>query len=358
MNSTMNSTQSLRTRLDLIQLVETYHQLSIILGILLAFLSVITTFGNGLLLLAIWRDPFKSFRTPTTFFIIGLAAADFLTGLTVCPMYAWHLISSSLAYKNRSNLKKVAQIGHHISMVTMNSSFIILLLFTWSQFTAISFPHKHRAFLTKKRVQTSVILTWAYSGMFSLFSKINACHRTFLKIDLYFNTTGSLILLTVAYFCLFRAFRQQMRRLHSWRPTNSTHGQQRRGRVSRERQFIVVNLLLLTFIIACTMPVTVISYLAQHWVIKTPSVQMVKLRIAILFANAILFLKFAIDPLVYAWRLSQYRRALKSILFCSRQRTEVDEFLSYSINNRTAISIRRLELNKEETNARNGNWPA
>ena len=363
MNSTMNSTQSLRTRLDLIQLVETYHQLSIILGILLAVLSVITTFGNGLLLLAIWRDPFKSFRTPTTFFIIGLAAADFLTGLTACPMYAWYSISSSLAYKNRdffyiSNLKKIAQIGQHISMVTMNSSFIILLLFTWSQFTAISFPHKHRAFLTKKRVQTSVILTWAYSGMFSLFSKINAWHRTFLKIDLYFNTTGSLILLTVAYFCLFRAFRQQMRRLHSWRPTNSTHGQQRRGRVSRERQFIVVNLLLLSFIIACTMPVTVISYLAQHWVIKTPSVQMVKLGIAMLFANGILFLKFAIDPLVYAWRLSQYRRALKSILFCSRQRTEVDEFLSYSINNRTAISIRRLELNKEETNAIDGNWPA
>lgn len=85
---------------------------------------------------------------------------------------------------------------------------------------------------------------------------------------------------------------------------------------------------------------------------------MVKLGIAMLFANGILFLKFAIDPLVYAWRLSQYRRALKSILFCSRQRTEVDEFLSYSINNRTVISIRRLELNKEETNAIDGNWPA
>ena len=245
MNSTMNSTQSLRTRLDLIQLVETYYQLSIILGILLAVLSVITTFGNGLLLLAIWRDPFKSFRTPTTFFIIGLAAADLLTGLTVCPMYAWYFISLSLAYKNRdffyiSNLEKIAQIGQHISMVTMNSSFIILLLFTWCQFTAISFPHKHRAFLTKKRVQTSVILTWAYSGMFSLFSKIKASHKTFLKIDLYFNTTGSLILLTVAYFCLFRAFRQQMRRLHSWRPTNSTHGQQRRGRVSRDNSLWLI----------------------------------------------------------------------------------------------------------------------
>ena len=360
MNTTLNSTQIPRNVLDIRQLLETYYELGIALGIFLAVLSVVTTFGNGLLLLAIWRDPFKSFRTPTTFFIIGLAAADFLTGLAVCPIYAWQYITSYFAIKNRDvslkpTLQKVVQIGHHLSMATMNSSYIILLLFTWSQFTAISFPHKHRAFVTKKRVGTSVILTWVYSTVFSLLSVMGASHTTVLKIDLYFNTTGSLLLLTVAYFCLYRAFRRQMRRLHSLKTTNSLGRQQRRSGNRRERQFTMVNLLLLTFIIACTMPITIISYLSIHWDIKTASIRMIKFQIGILFANGVLFLKFALDPLIYAWRLSQYRRALKWILFCSRQRTEVDEFLSHSVNNQTAVSFRRREFNKDVTNARNGN---
>lgn len=136
-----------------------------------------------------------------------------------------------------------------------------------------------------------------------------------------------------------------MRRLHLLKTNNTLAKQQRRRGNRQERQFTVVNLLLLTFVIACTVPTAVVSYLLLYGD-KNPY-RSLKLQIATLFATDVLFLKFALDPLIYAWRLAQYRRALKSILAFSRQRNEVDEFLSYSMNNQTAVSFRRKELNRE-----------
>ncbi|KAL9962397.1 hypothetical protein ACROYT_G031497 [Oculina patagonica] len=348
MNSTENSSQIAQ---EWKELVTTFYRVDIASGIFLAVVSIATTLGNGLLLLAIWKDPFKTFRTPITFFVIGLAAADFLTGIAVCPMYAVQYIALYLAFKSRDTSMlqgtfKAMQIGHHISVVTMNSSYIVLLLFTWSQFTAISFPHKHRSLVTKKRVMASVIFTWFYSTAFALFSLIQVAQITLFKIDLYFHTTGSLFLLAVAYFCLYKAFRRQVRRLHSLKSNNTVARQQGRRRNRRERQFTVVNLLLLTFVIACTVPTAVVSYLSLYWNTKNPF-HSLKLQIAVLLTNDVLFLKFALDPLIYAWRLAQYRRALKSILTCSRQRNDVDEFLSYSMNNQTGVSFRRRELNRD-----------
>lgn len=348
----MNSSDEnyLQIQKDWKQLVDTYYCVDIASGIFLAVVSVLTIFGNGLLLLAIWKDPFKTFRTPITFFIIGLAAADFLTGLAVCSTYALHLIALYSAMRSGDSTLlqgtiKATKISHHISLATMNSSYIILLLFTWSQFTAISFPHKHRVLVTMKRVVGCVISTWLYSTTFAMLPLMKVPKTTFWKIDLYFHTTGSLFFLAIAYFCLYKAFRRQVRRLHSLKSNNTLARQQGRRGTRRERQFTVVNLLLLTFVISCTVPTAVVSYLFLHWDNKNPF-RNLKLRIANLIASDVLFLKFALDPLIYAWRLVQYRRALKSILVCNRRRNDVDELFSYTMNNQTLASFRRRELSR------------
>ncbi|CAH3171483.1 unnamed protein product, partial [Porites lobata] len=256
-------------------------------GVFLVVITLVTALGNGLLLFVIWKDPFKTFRTPNTFFVIGLAVADFLTA-----GHAAHLISAA----------------------TMNSSYIILLLFTWSQFTAINFPFKHKVLVTKSRVIASVILTWVYTVLFAILSASRVAETAFLKMDLYFHTTGSLLLLTVGYLCLYRAFKTQIRRLHSWKANHflgKGQGVHRNNR--RERQFTIVNLLLLTFVISCSLPVTVFFYLQYHWKDLT-RLELLRLHLAGLFSADVLFLKFALDPLIYAWRLAQYRRALKSLL--------------------------------------------
>ena len=68
---------------------QNYREVQIASGIFFALVSLVAAVGNGLLLVTIWKDPFKAFRTLITFFIIGLAVADFLTVIIVCPIQAW-----------------------------------------------------------------------------------------------------------------------------------------------------------------------------------------------------------------------------------------------------------------------------
>ena len=292
-----------------------YREVQIASGIFLALVSLAAAVGNGLLLVTIWKDPFKTFRTPTTFFIIGLAVADFLTGIIVCPIQASLSIAGYIGIKRNSLifpfLQKAESVATFISLITMNSSYIFLLSLTWSQFLAISSPHKHKGLVTKRRAKASLILTWAYTIVFAI---LYGVEKTVLfNVDLYVHTTGSLLLLTIAYFCLYKAFKRHMRRLQS----NNL------SRVNRrQRQFPIVNLLLLMFVIVCTLPITVVSYLHIHH--TESSTHSLKMKIAHLLSCNMLFLKFALDPgLIYAWRLTQYRQALKPLVTCRRHRIKL-----------------------------------
>ena len=128
-----NSSTTLQTQ-DLKHIIQIYLGSHIASGVFLVVATLVTALGNGLLLLAIWKDPFKTFRTPNTFFVIGLAVADFLTGITVCPLTAFQDIGLYISVKRRDSsiipsLQKAEHFAHLISAATMNSSYIILLLF-------------------------------------------------------------------------------------------------------------------------------------------------------------------------------------------------------------------------------------
>ena len=136
-------------------------------GIIVGFLAILTVMGNGFLLFTIWKDPYKAFRIPPTVFVIGLAIADLLTGVLVSPVFSHSRLFSysqknkTLCVLDRSLLTSKA--SRNLSLMTMNASYMVLLLLTWSQFYAIRYPHKHRVFITTKRVTTAVVTVWLYA---------------------------------------------------------------------------------------------------------------------------------------------------------------------------------------------------
>ena len=332
---------------QIVKLTESLLRVQIASGIFIAILAIATTAGNGLLVVAIWRDPLKCFRTPTSVLMLGLAVADLLTGVVVCPVYSYVFIAFYLSMKtgkplHLSALETAAKTAHAVSNITMNTSYIILMLFSWIQFTAISCPHKHRIMITKKRVATAVAVTWVYSIGFGMLSFLGLPEEILIRADLYLNTTISLLCLIVAYACLHTAFRRQIRRLRPWNACSNAVGKRReKSATKRERQFTAVNLLLVTFVIVCTLPSTVILYLQFHW--KTSTLNSIKLEIAGLIAGDVLLLKMALDPMIYAWRLAQYRRALKALLRCRKRRHHVEELFSLTTTNANAARLRGME---------------
>jgi len=313
-------------------------------GIFVAILSFVAATANGLLLLAIWKDPHKRFRTPSTVFVLGLTLADFLTGIVVGPIIS----HTRITFTPSSAFQKVGQIS---SMVSMNTSFIILLFLTWNQFAAIRFPHKHRHFVTTKKVKTCVFSAWFYSLLFTsllLWVKEDIVYQ----IDFYAHNCTFMIFLTIAYVCLCGAFRKQTSKIvasTSLSTSNQLQAEQSQSNSSRrrrnsEKQFTIVAMILVLFIIACTLPATIVHMLYSNTKDNLSSMKSSEKGslVALEVSSVILFLKFALDPFLYCWRLSSYRRALATILSFGNTRFVLEDVsASRSVRSR---SVRRDKI--------------
>jgi len=293
----------------------------LISGIYLSVLAVVTIFGNGLLLLAIITDPFKSFRTPTTLFVVGLAVADFLTGAVVDPLTAFLNIATHLQLYRDPRVMKVfgncVKVNIHVSFITMNASFLILLALTFCQYLAISFPHKHRVFVTRLSAMVTLVVITIYSVLFSLLPEFNVPRRLKLEIDTHLNTNAVAIILILSYLLLYLAYRVHLKRVSGLDQNDAARNRRR----EQEREFTAVNLLLVTFLLIFTLPSMIFWNLQLYKFYDVRSLsygQTKRLEMASTLIFDVLVMKFALDPCIYAWRLSKYRQAIKKILKCGR----------------------------------------
>ena len=307
---------------ELASLVHTVDMAYLISGIYLSVIAVITIFGNGLLLLAIITDPFKSFRTPTTLFVVGLAVADFLTGAVVDPLTAFLDIATYLKLYTDPAMTKVIEncvkVNIHVSFITMNASFLILLALTVCQYLAISFPHKHRDFVTCLSAMVTLVVVTIYSVLFSLLPEFHVPRRLKLEIDTHLNTNAVAIILIQCYLLLYVAYRVHLKRVSGLDQNDAARNRRR----EQEREFTAVNLLLVTFLLIFTLPSMIFWNLMLYKFYDTGSLsheQRLRLDLARTLIFDVLVMKFALDPCIYAWRLSKYRQAIKKILKCGRE---------------------------------------
>ena len=287
-------------------------------AIYLSVLAVLTTLANGILLVALYQDPFRTFRQPPTIFITGLALADFLTGITVDPLFAYFYFEVYKDTITREQYNKILKAAGILSSVTMNVSFLTILFLSWTQLIAISFPHRHKQLVTGKRVVICVCGIWAYSLLFSTSLLMGVPEKIFQKIDVYLNLSLIHVLILFAYIALHVSYRRQVSRFtpshgdvisQDFRIADAT--EQRRQRDLKH--FTVVSLLLTTCLLVFITPVTIMWYITLYCGPETYEAR-VKATMANVVIDTTLFLKFLIDPFIYAWRLPKFRQAVKAIL--------------------------------------------
>ncbi|XP_068737753.1 cannabinoid receptor 2-like [Montipora capricornis] len=313
--------------------------ISMISAVYLSILSVVTTLANGVLLVALYQDPFKVLRQPPTIFITGLALADFLTGVVVEPLFAYFyfkVYSNTITNEEYNKILKAAGI---LSSITMNVSFLTILFLSWIQLIAISFPLWHKEFITGRRVLACVCGIWIYSLLFSTLLLMGVPEKIFQKLDVFINLSLIHALILFAYILLHVSYRRQVRqsliafsRCDQFAETRIANAVEYRQRKD-QRYFAVVSLLLTTCLLVFTVPVTVMWYLTLYCVPGTYEAQ-VKATIANIAVDTTLFLKFLIDPFIYAWRLPKFRQAVRAI-FWRRMSSTVDVITMVTIKFRT-----------------------
>ena len=283
-------------------------------AVFLVFLSALTTLANGLLLLALYKDPLKCLRQPPTILISSLAVADFLTGILVEPVFSYFYFQVSRNQLTAEGYEVLLKLAGFFSGVTMTTSFLTILLLSLMQLAAITFPHRHRAFITRKRVLKCVAATWVYSIICSTIVFVGISEEIYKKFSVYVNLTFVHILVLLTYIALYASYRRQLdsssstfRTGSDFPPTSVTE----RHRKS-QRHLIVVCLMLSTCQVVFVTPVTIMWYINLYWQ-PDSSDALTRGTTASVIIDSTLFLKFLVDPFIYTWRLPRFRRAIRVV---------------------------------------------
>ena len=141
------------------------------------------------------------------------------------------------------------------------------------------------------------------------------------KIDNIFHSITLVYVTIIFYILLYVAFRKKMAASKSLQEHKTTQDRVRDNKQTGvERKFIIINFLLIAILFLTSQPSAVlwIYRLYSNENPNAPSVLIVNLMLA----DNLIYLKFLLDPFVYAWRIPRYRRALKYVMRCGREEPE------------------------------------
>lgn len=281
----------------------------------LSVLSIVTTTSNILLLIAIWKDPLKCFKSSAKYFIVGLSIADLITGITTEPFFAaYYFIQFFKKTLHPSPFVTLLyNIGGIISSVALKYSFLVVLALSWSQHTAISFPHHYRKFITPRNIIIFMVCAFMYLVLFTAVQFMGILDvATFQKIDVGHSTFLSANLLIVSLL-LYRAYRRRSAlRETSTKPQSS--GKRQNGKQGREKtldqQFTIVSIYLGAILLLCALPHVITVYIFLYPTSPLVGQTFLNLLVLLRMSDVLLFIKVCVDPFIYAWRLPNYRKTL------------------------------------------------
>ena len=319
--SFVNFTGTSRSDDDILPELRVYRHIQLASAIMLCVLSPITVASNALFLTAIYKDPLRCFRTPVTYFIVGLSVADLLTGLTVEPFFASYYFAdfSDFRRKPSESYQLIHMVGRIISTIAISTSFFVVLALSTSQYIAVTHPHRFKKIISRNRVLGSLAFSFAYITIFSMlqFTKIDL--NTYYKVDLIIHPTLISVVLVVVHVLLYTSFNRHLKLSSSLRSKTSLDQKSAEKRNScrkkhHDRQFTVMTFYLTAILLVSASFHTIVLYV---FLFKEPrsQVENINIHIALRISDLMLFVKVALDIFIYAWRLPTYRRALRCTLF-------------------------------------------
>ena len=284
--------------------------------------------ANGLLLLVFFFDPLKIFRNATTYFLVGLAVVDILTAATQEPAYATCFIMMYARHPDTLYVPQTIECWtyHLYSFDELLVSYRARIYFHTICCCDLPYeaPMNYAQNVTKRRVIICVLAIYVYSVLFSVLPEMGVSEDAQRKIDNTFHSICLIYFTVIIYMLLFIAFKKKMVASKSLREDKKTNdGSKDDRRTDVERKFVTVNFLLIAILFVTSQPA------AMFWIAKLYSSEnpnRSKFLIINLMVDNLLYLKFLLDPFVYAWRIPKYRQALMIVLRCGKDKPERSKF--------------------------------
>lgn len=194
---------------------------AITVGILLGCVIILTIFGNITVLLAVYLD--RRLRHTTNYFIVNLAAADLLLGVTVLPFSATLEV---LKYWPFGNI--LCDLWASADVLWCTASILTLCVISIDRYIGVTRPLQHSSIITKRRAGLIIAFVWVLSGVISVGPLIgwresnltaNECTVTKQTGYVIFSVSGSFyiptLIIIIVYIKIYREASRHSKFLYS-----------------------------------------------------------------------------------------------------------------------------------------------
>lgn len=181
------------------------------LAFILSLLSTAIVIGHALMLIVLWKDPFKRFRTAATLFVFAMVMANFVSGVCAGPLLVCRIIAGCTTL-NLSNFETLSNAGSFMLYWTTSVSYLSMLGLSVCQYIGVKIPHKHHELVTKKTLSTSLAIIVLISLLIPILLPLGVSPTIVEKLQLHIAFQLSTFLLCAVYAALGREYLLQVKR--------------------------------------------------------------------------------------------------------------------------------------------------
>ncbi|XP_078379024.1 adenosine receptor A2a-like [Oculina patagonica] len=278
---------------------------SVVLASLNGVSGFLTITGNSVILLVLYRTP--SLKTVSNYFVGSLACADLSVGLFANSLYV--ALSGFVSLQEIQELKNAETF---VWLLTTTVSTFNLCFVAVDRYIAIIYPLRYSEIITTNRLFRAVICMWIFAVLFS-------------TIGFYLPYNGLPILwiigsfltfllpLGVLLYCYFRIYLVAKAQSSRWkRQPTFERSAQVRAKELKNRKAAATFAIITGLFVALFLPTLVVNFVA---ISLKGRCHLMRLNIAWFWVAAISYTSSAINPWIYAIRMTNFKQAIKHLLF-------------------------------------------
>ncbi|XP_057307388.1 5-hydroxytryptamine receptor 2B-like [Hydractinia symbiolongicarpus] len=265
-----------------------------VLGLFMLGLLVICIIGGNVLVIGAFIIVGRKIRTVTNYFVVSLAVSDILVGLFSVPFWMWVQIKS-LPLSSAPHFVFVA-----FDIMCGVASIVNLTVISLERLFAVVRPASHRNLSRKTHlIVGATAFVWIFALVNSGLYFVKAFHN-WTSYNVYIVLVGFVsptVIIVGSYIGIYKVAQQ--------------HATEQR-RLQQEMRLARMIAIVIALFVACWLPFFLLNILYVYC--DAPTCRVAIMQKAIPFVKFLHYSNSMMNPIVYAYRNSDFREAFKSLL--------------------------------------------
>ncbi|XP_068709218.1 adrenocorticotropic hormone receptor-like [Montipora foliosa] len=266
--------------------------------------SFAAVFGNGVVLLAIWKS--QSLHSPSNTLLFGLALTDFSVGTFIQPMQvAICLIGLVSNERSPGALQSSFDV---LSVILSTASFTTATFISIDRYLVFHLHMRYNAIVTNKKVMVFMGFGLFLAGFLGFMWTLNLKAYYVTAVSSFLISFSIIVLM---YFMIFRIIRRHQAQIRAQSEVATQQKTTSQRLFVRSTKSAVNTFYVCFFLFVCYFPYTCLGIFIQL------TGYSITKYIALQLTGTVVFINSSLNPLVYLWRVVEIRKAVLSMLRCS-----------------------------------------